>query len=277
MSGIKLHKPNQNRILANTVATIFVASTMLLLGVSIRFWLVENTTLSVTNSIARAESALQPTPVITSQASGPTISPDTGYTFAGPGYLFNPTIQTRLQIKSQIQRINGVEFTASDFYQEAGRVFANVCYQLPGKGVWDINAVTLKYANGETSNLWVHETSIELASANGQPGRRCVTLEFDEIPPQADLSTLSLSIGSIGLIPPLEGHECEEYNARLQNAPSLNKLGIKAQCKQQDGGAQVAIISKPASMSIDDANVTIAKAVSGWIDGPWTFTGSLNK
>jgi hypothetical protein len=174
--------------------------------------------------------------------------------------------------------VNGVGFSASNFRPGQGSVFVDVCYDLPGKGVWDINQAALQYVGGEASDFNVQETSLSIATDDKMKGVRCMTLEFVSIPANADLSSITLEIRAIGMIAPPEGKECEEYNTRKKNADKkMAEQGIEVSCEQQDGMVQLKINKKPENMSEDKAYQLINKYLNGWTEGPWVFTGSISK
>jgi hypothetical protein len=106
-------------------------------------------------------------------------------------------------------RINlqGIKFTASNFFTADNHVYADVCYDLPGKDIWDIHAATLQYGQHTTGDFAVSETSIDIAKDGPQNGRRCLRLDFYNLESDPDLSLLTLTIGNTGQIPPMKGHE----------------------------------------------------------------------
>jgi hypothetical protein len=189
---------------------------------------------------------------------------------------FDDEIRTQFEMRPDAQLVNGVEFTASNFVLRHSQLYANVCYQQPGMGVWDVNAATLDYRTGRTSNLAAHETYLYLASEAGQMGRRCLALEF-EIPSEADLAHLTLTVHKIGMVAPAEGRECAVYTARLEQALAVRQMGITAECLQQPGGVQMRIVTRPESVSEAEAEALVGKAISGEIEGPWVFTDDLSE
>jgi hypothetical protein len=179
----------------------------------------------------------------------------------------------------QKQLDNGVEFVVSNIYSdENGNVLADVCYTLPGVGVWDINQAMIKYVNGESPNFETQETSIKIANSPTETGERCTTLKFSWLPDNADLSSLTLEINAIGLANPQEGHECEELNLRKQvHEKELSELGLILSCDSSNGQTQMNVISKPSQMSSEEAQRYVDKYIYGWINGNWIFTGSIKK
>lgn len=179
--------------------------------------------------------------------------------------------------ESQTQQTQGINFTASNFYVDSGHVFADVCYDLPGNDVWDINMATLSYGGKSTSNFAVNEISINVANDNQSKGSRCLKLDFYDVEANSDFSTLTLIVGNIGQIAPPEGRECEGYLGRIQASSGISELGIEVTCEQFQGDSQVLLTKKPATMSDEEANALIAQAMYGQVTGPWEFTVTRNK
>lgn len=177
---------------------------------------------------------------------------------------------------SQEQKTNGIKFTVSNFFVENDHVFADVCYDMPGKSVWDINAATLQYGQTATGDFAVNETSITMET-DVKKGYRCLRLDFYNITPNADLSSLTLTIGNIGQIAPMEGFECQEYTARIHSNLKANAAGIKVACEQFPYGVQVRLVEKTSTLSEEEANTIISEAMFNQVNGPWVFTVTQNK
>lgn len=178
---------------------------------------------------------------------------------------------------SQSQKVQGIKFTASNFYFQDNHVFVDVCYDLPGNDIWDVNMATLQYGDRATSDFAVNEFFVDLPKDINSKGSRCLKLDFYDIDTKSDLSTLTLIIENIGQIAPAEGHECEGYLNRIKNNPNVSQSGIKVTCDQLPGSSQVKIVKKPSAMSDDDANAILNQAMVGQVNGPWQFTVALNK
>lgn len=173
----------------------------------------------------------------------------------------------------QKQNVNGIEVTASNFRLEENLVKVDVCFQVPDKSEWSdwsIFATTLDYGSGKVSDFW--EGVIEGRSMpDSATWQQCDWIGF-QVPADVSLSSLTLTIEIIGALP-VEGHQCEEWRAMLNKEEDAASLGIEAECKQVDGGAQFTIINKPAAMSEDELNLIISK--SRMVMGPWIFTSDL--
>ncbi|MCC6568525.1 MAG: hypothetical protein IT315_04750 [Anaerolineales bacterium] len=179
--------------------------------------------------------------------------------------------------ESQSLQARGLKFTASGFRFQNNHVFVDVCYDLPGNDIWDINMATLQYGDRSTSDFAVNEFFIEIAKDNKSKGSRCLNLDFYNIEPDSDVSTLKLIVGSLGRIPPLEGHECEGYQSRIKASSKISEFGIEVTCNQLQGGTQIVLSKRSESISDEEANALIIQAMYGQVDGPWEFTVTLNK
>ena len=179
------------------------------------------------------------------------------------------------QVKTQVA--NGIKFTLSNYSRVANHFFADVCYDLPGPGVWDINSATLLYGPLRTSSFEFRETSLQEAAATGQNGRRCANLDFNQITTSEVSRTFTLTIESLSLALPPDGEECQAYLARGE--ADLAQQDILIQCDQGTvpGLFNLTIASKPDTMSREQADELLYRTVFGIIDGPWTFNGTVEK
>lgn len=187
------------------------------------------------------------------------------------------TKETQYLPASQTQQAQGITFTASNFHTEKNHVFVDVCYDLPGKDVWDINAATLYYGQNQTGNFAVNETSIDIAKDKPQNGFRCLRLDFYDVEPDADLSSLTLVIGNIGQIAPSEGHECEEYLVRINENQKIAEAGIEVVCDQSPSGTQIKLVSSRNNLSEEEVNQIISNAMFNQVNGNWTFMVKENR
>jgi hypothetical protein len=186
--------------------------------------------------------------------------------------LFNDKIQSHLDRVVQKIQTNGIEIRLSNYYQSGGHLFVSVCFDQPGTEVWQMGPATLKYANGEVSSFYGHITLNQRGSPDGKIGQQCNTLEFVDLPAGADLSGLNLTIESVLLEAPAEGKECDVYNNRLANSIKLEQQGIKAECVPGAGYSLFRVISKPATMTEDEAQILVSQEAAGFVIGPWIFT-----
>lgn len=257
----------------NLYFTLSIGLAVLLFGIVIKSAFADTST-PVAEQVAKAESenpAELPAPV----EEVPLIPPGQG-SFTDEQISSSPFASDENQPASQVksQTVNGIEFTISNYSRVAYHFYVDVCYDLPGPGILDINEATLLYGPLRTSSFEFREISLQVA-ADGQTGRRCANLDFNQITTSETSKTFTLIIGSLSLVLPPEGEECKEYLARSEAA--LAKQGITIQCDQgtELGLFNLGIVNKPDAMSQEQADELYYKAVFGIIEGPWTFNGMV--
>lgn len=203
--------------------------------------------------------------------------------------------------KSSIRTVTaqGIEISATNFIKEGNEVYVDVCYQLPDNSDWTINQATLITRDSQelvlsggsglefTQTLEGSKRKItqfidnkvivkEYSAKPDVPDYRCDKLDFILLDPEnVDLSSVKLTIDSLIAIP-REGEECQVYSDKIQTALDAEGSGIKFQCILSDGGPQIQIINKPASMSLADAQNEISKySITDVYRGPWDFESSV--
>ncbi|NUM47052.1 MAG: hypothetical protein HUU38_20320 [Anaerolineales bacterium] len=278
LSGVKIMKtissPNQK---PNLFFTLAISLAVLLFGIVIKSAFADTNT-PVSEQVAKAESE------ISSEAPAPvnevSLIPSDQKTSLADEQPSSPSStsdenQPVPQVKSQVA--NGIEFTISNYSRVAYHFYVDVCYDLPGSGILDINEATLLYGPLRTSSFEFREISLQVATEVGQTGRRCANLDFNQITTSETSKTFTLIIGSLSLVLPAEGEECKEYLARGEAA--LAKQGITIQCDQgtEFGLFNYGIVSKPDAMSQEQADELLYKTIFGIIEGPWTFNGTVEK
>ncbi len=257
----------------NLFFTLAIGLAVLLFGIVIKSALADTST-PVSEQVAQAESATTSALPVPVEAVPLAQSDQASLTEAQSSSAQSESIENpATQVKSQVA--NGIEFTLSNYSRVANHFFVDVCYDLPGPGVWDINGATLLYGPLRTSSLEFREISLQVAPEAGQIGRRCANLDFNQITTSETSKTFTLIIEWLGLTEPPDGEECKEYLARGEAA--LAQHGITLQCDSGPGYFGMAIANKPDQMTQAEAEHLLAKIVYGRIDGPWTFNGTVEK
>jgi hypothetical protein len=273
-------KPQVSRVFT-LIFTVASATLALAFGLSLRPWFSGGSAEAKSQAQAQVEGLAQVSAFTTSGTS--------------PEAINSPVAAELLA-----QTVNGIEVTATNFRREGSQVKADVCFVTLDNSDWIIWSVSLKYAkNGKPTEVSDFGTTpIELRefpvngqqrvitfgaggeknvhsepAATGQMGRRCDTLYF-EVPVEADLSNLNLTIHSIGASPD-EGEACTFYLDKVQKALDVRKTGIKLQCTEESWGSSVTVVSKPASMSQEEADRIVFSDEFFTIKGPWTFATSV--
>lgn len=266
------------------VSKIAVTLTITVVGAALAFTLGLALRSRFSGGTAEAQSQAQAPasdPAITASATSPTP---------------NPAVAAGLLT----QTVNGIEFTATNFRKEEDQLKADICFVLQDSSDWIVWKASLKYmqdgqeaelsdfggmpielrefpVNGQQKVVTFQEAGKKTVhwepATAGQMGLRCDTLSF-EVPAQADLSNFEITIHSIGAYPD-EGKTCDYYMNRVQNALDVRKTGIKLQCTEEAGVQDAKVISKPVSMSQEEAEQIAFSDEFFTLKGPWIFTGSL--
>lgn len=279
MPSLSLSSRKNKRL--SPVLTIGISvSVVFVLGIGLRLWLQSHSASKTQAPVAVAQA--NDVPVPTASAATPettTNAPDLKLIPPPPPTgresLFNEAVQTHLQAVAEVQQVNGISMTISNFYLTGGHVFVSVCFNGLGTEGWQIGATTLTYRNGELSSFTGRTTLDQRGPSESEAGRHCDTLEVIDLPVDADLSQLSLSVQSVLLAAADEGYECEYNYARWAKSARMKQLGITATCELEPGWSSIKIVSKPAGMTEEEALNIVGQETSGMILGPWTFTSAV--
>jgi hypothetical protein len=170
------------------------------------------------------------------------------------------------------QVVSGIDVSVERAWQEGKQVYAEVCFTLPDASDWIIWKANLKYDEVVLDQFGATLLSSQAPTGEGQPGLRCDTLEF-YVPPDANLSTVIVSIDSIAPSSH-EGDYCTIYMPKIQEA--FNERGIAITLACTDEGV-MQIVSKPETMSQEEAEQLVYSDEFFTIKGPWEFTFNLTQ
>jgi len=200
---------------------------------------------------------------ITQQAPEPTAYIDPSY----------PTMEsapvTSLQVSS------GIEVRADRAWRDGKEVSTEVCFTLLDTSDWSIWSANLQYTGGVVTDFGSTLLSLQEV-ANGQTGLRCDTLSFFNIPPDADLTTVIITIDSIAATPRPEDY-CAIYMPKIQQALNDRGIAITLGCTDVNGVQTMQILSKPDTMSQEEAEQIVYSDEFYAIKGPWAFTFNLGQ
>jgi hypothetical protein len=171
------------------------------------------------------------------------------------------------------QNISGIDIRVDRAWQDGKQVYADVCFTLPDASDWTIWKASLKYADVVLEEYGATLLSSQEPTGNGQPGQRCDTLEF-YVPPDADLSTVTVSIGAIASFPRQEDY-CTIYMPKIQQTFNQRGIAITLACNDVNGVPTMQIVSKPDTMSQEEAEQLVYSDEFFTITGPWEFTFNL--
>ncbi len=199
----------------------------------------------------------QPTP------AGPTAYIDPSY----------PTVQAQPAVSSQLS--SGIEVTVDRAWRDGKQVNANVCFTLLDDSDWSIGSASLQYAGTTVTDFGTTMASLQQPAA-GQSGKRCDTLSFLNIPPDADLSNVTVTIDAIAAPPRAEDY-CTIYMPKIQEALTQRGIAITLNCADVNGSQTMQITSKPDSMTQEQAEQIVYSDEFYTVKGPWSFTFNLGQ
>jgi hypothetical protein len=187
--------------------------------------------------------------------------------------LSYPTFQASQSVSNQ--NVGGFNVSLQRAWRDGKTVYADVCFALPDASDWTIWNAHFDYS-GQSITGFSASLLNSSSSANGQPGTRCDQVSF-YVPPDADLSSASLVIESIGAYPTADEY-CSLYMPKIQQALNQRGIGITLDCKANANGVTtMQIVSKPASMSDADAQKIVYSDEFYTVKGPWKFVLNLGQ
>ena len=105
---------------------------------------------------------------------------------------------------------------------------------------------------------------------------RCDTLSFINIPPDADLTTVTVTVDAIAAPPRAEDY-CSIYMPKIQQALNDRAIAIALGCVDSGGVQTMQILSKPDTMSQEEAEQIVYSDEFYTVKGPWSFTFNLGQ
>jgi hypothetical protein len=190
--------------------------------------------------------------------------------YIDPSY---PTVQAAPAVVSQLS--SGIEVRADRAWRDGKQVNVDVCYTLLDDSDWSISGASLQYAGAAISDFGSTMVSLQEPTA-GQSGKRCDTLSFLNVPPDADLSNVTVIVDSIASPPRAEDY-CTIYMPKIQQALTDRGVAITLNCTDVNGVQIMQIASKPDSMSQEDAEKIVYSDEFYTVKGPWSFTFNLGQ
>jgi hypothetical protein len=172
------------------------------------------------------------------------------------------------------QTVSGFSVDLQRAWRDGKQVYADVCFTLPDESDWTIWNAEFAFTGQAVSEFSSTMLSKQAAS-QGQPGQRCDELGF-YIPPDADLSTATLTINSLGAYPSQEEY-CSLYMPKIQQALSDRGIDISLNCADVNGVMTMQIAHKPDNISQDEADQMVYSDEFYTVKGPWTFSVALSQ
>jgi hypothetical protein len=184
-----------------------------------------------------------------------------------------PTVESAPAVISQLT--SGIEVRADRAWRDGKQVNADVCFTLLDASDWSVWGATLQYAGAATTDFSSTMLSLQ-EPVEGQSGLRCDTLSFINIPPDADLTTVTVTVDAIAAPPRAEDY-CSIYLSKIQQALNERAIAIVLGCVDAGGVQVMQILSKPDTMSQEEAEQIVYSDEFYTVKGPWSFTFNLGQ
>jgi hypothetical protein len=174
-----------------------------------------------------------------------------------------------------VQQSSGIQVRVDRAWRDGKQVNVDVCYTLLDASDWSIWGATLQYPGAEIKDFGSTLLSLQ-EPAEGQSGLRCDTLSFINIPPDADLSNVAVTIDAIAAPPRAEDY-CSIYMPKIQQSLNERGIAITLDCPDVNGVQTMQIVSKPAEMAQEQAEQIVYSDEYYTVKGPWSFTFNLGQ
>jgi hypothetical protein len=184
-----------------------------------------------------------------------------------------PTIESAPA--APIQSSSGISVSANRAWRNGKEVHAEICFTLIDGSDWSIWGASLQYADQVIFDFASTLLSLQ-EPLEGQPGFRCDTLSFFNVPPDADLSSVSIIVDAIAA-PPRPEDYCTIYMPKIQQTLDQRGTGIVLGCVDSAGVQVMQIVSRPDSMSQEEAEQIVYSDEFYTVRGPWSFTFNLGQ
>jgi hypothetical protein len=203
-------------------------------------------------------------------ATAPQALPAAPTAYIDPSY---PTMESAPV--TELQTSSGIEVRADRAWRDGKQVNVDVCFTLLDASDWSIWNANLQYPGGSNTEFGSTLLSVQ-EPAEGQAGMRCDTLSFLNVPPDADLSNLTVTVDAIAAQPRPEDY-CDIYMPKIQQALTERGVAITLNCADVNGVQTMQIASKPDTMSQEEAEQLVYSDEFYTVKGPWSFTFNLGQ
>jgi hypothetical protein len=174
-----------------------------------------------------------------------------------------------------LQSSNGIQVRADRAWRDGKHVNVDICFTLIDTSDWSIWSASLQYPGGAILDFGSTMLSLQ-EPVEGQSGQRCDTLSFLDVPPDADLSNVTVTVDAIAAQPRAEEY-CTIYMPKIQQALSERGIAITLNCADVNGVQTMQIASKPEAMSQEEAEQIVYSDEFYTVQGPWSFTFNLGQ
>ena len=176
---------------------------------------------------------------------------------------------------TSLQTSSGIQVRADRAWRDGKQVNVDLCFTLLDASDWSIWNASLQYPSGSILDFSSTMLSVQEPMA-GQSGQRCDTISFLNVPPDADLSNVTVTVDAIAAQPRAEDY-CTIYMPNIQQALNERGIAITLNCAEVNGVQTMQIASKPDSMSQDEAEQIVYSDEFYTVKGPWSFTFDLGQ
>ncbi|RPJ22256.1 MAG: hypothetical protein EHM33_24015 [Chloroflexi bacterium] len=174
-----------------------------------------------------------------------------------------------------MQTSSGIEVRADRAWRDGKQVSVEVCFTLLDASDWTVSSASLQYPGGSIIDFGSTMLSLQ-EPVEGQSGVRCDTLFFLNVPPDADLSSMVITVDAIAAQPRAEDY-CMIYMPKIQQALGERGIAITLDCPEINGQRTMQIASKPDTMAQEEAEQIVYSAEFYTVQGPWSFTFNLGQ
>jgi len=203
-------------------------------------------------------------------APAPGVQPALPTAYIDPSY---PTMEA--QAVAPVQSSSGIVVQVNRAWRDGKEVHAEVCYTLLDTSDWSIWSASMQFTGGSVVDFGSTMLSLQ-ESVEGQSGVRCDDLSFFNIPPDADLTTAVITIDAIGA-PPRAEEYCTIYMPKIQQTLTERGIAIQLACVDTAGVQTMQIVSRPDTMSQEEAEQIVYSEEFYTIKGPWSFAFNLGQ
>lgn len=203
-------------------------------------------------------------------AAVPQVLPPAPTAHIAPSY---PTVESAPAVDSQVS--SGIEVRTERAWRDGKQVNAEVCFSLFDTSDWSIWGATLQYADSIIFDFQSTLLSIQ-EPVSGQPGLRCDMLSFLNVPPDADLTNVVITVDAIAA-PPRAEEYCTIYMPKIQQVLAERGIAIVLGCAEVAGVQTMQIMSRPETMSQEEAEQIVYSDEYYTVRGPWSFTFNLGQ
>ncbi len=190
--------------------------------------------------------------------------------YIDPSY---PTVEA--QPVTAMQTTSGIQVQANRAWRDGKQVNVDVCFTMLDASDWSIWSASLQYPGASITDFGSTMLSIQ-EPTEGKSGQRCDTLSFLNVPPDADLSNVSVTVDAIAAQPRAEDY-CSIYMPKIQQALNERGIAIILNCADVNGVQTMQITSKPDNMSQEEAEQIVYSDEFFAVKGPWSFTFNLGQ